>query len=533
MGPFDSAAAAAARAPARPTPRARWRGYLAAALACGLTALASFPLLQVLEPTNIAMLFLLAVVAVAWRHGRGPAVLAALLGVALFDLFFVAPQFSFAVSDVQYLVTFGVMLLVGLLIGQLMAGLKAHAEDATRREHRMAGLYAMARDLSAALLPQQVADIGARFIEDELALSSALLVPDGRGSLQPLPGGRAEVDAGLAQWAFDHGAPAGAGAATLPGAAARVLPLTAPMGVRGVLAVTRPEAGSSAPLALAPEASRLLDTCASLLALSLERIHYVEVAQATTLEIESERLRNSVLSAISHDLRTPLAGLVGLADTLELDLSPDAALAARQRTDRAGGIRAAARRMAALVDNLLDMARLQAGGMPLRLAWMPLDEVLGSALAACAAPLAGRPVHLQLPDDLPLLHLDAVLFERVLVNLFENAAKYTPPGSGLVLRALLRPTEVELQLDDHGPGLPAGQEARLFEKFERGHKESATAGVGLGLAICRAIVQAHGGRIGAGNHGRGARLSITLPRGTPPLDDGSAQPLPTPHDQTA
>lgn len=492
-----------------------WRGYLEAALACGATALAGFPLLQVLEPTNIAMLFLLSVVAVAWRHGRGPAVLAAVLGVALFDLFFVAPRFSFAVSDVQYLVTFGVMLLVGLLIGQLMAGLRAHAEAASEREQRTAGLYAMARELSGALQPQQVADIGARFIELELGRGSAVLVPGAEGGLHTLPGAAAEVDAGLAQWAFDHAQPAGPGTATLPGAACLVLPLRAPMGLRGLLAVAT---GGQAP---AEEPRRLLEACASLLALSLERIHYVAVAQDTTLQIESERLRNSLLSAISHDLRTPLAGLVGLADTLPEDAA------------QADAIRASARRMAALVDKLLDMARLQAGGVQLRRAWMPLDEVIGSALAACAGPLAGRPVEVQLPDALPLLHLDPVLFERVLVNLFENAAKYTPPGSGLRVHAEAWPAEVLLWVDDHGPGLPPGQEARLFEKFERGQKESATPGVGLGLAICRAIVQAHGGRISADNHGQGARFTLVLPRGTPPPDDGSGQPLSTLYDHTA
>lgn len=511
--PWSSDAPAAPPAGLRRAPA--WRGYLEAALACVATSALGFPLLQVLEPTNIAMLFLLAVVAVAWRHGRGPAVLAAVLGVALFDVLFVAPRFSFAVSDAQYLVTFGVMLLVGLLIGQLMAGLRAHAQAAGEREQRMAGLYAMARELSGALQPQQVAEIGAHFMQTQLGLRSALLVPAPEGGLQALPGAQTEVDAGLAQWAFDQASPAGPGTATLPGAACLVLPLKAPMGLRGLLAVA---VGGQAP---ADEARQLLLACASLLALSLERIHYVEVAQATTLQIESERLRNSLLSAISHDLRTPLAGLVGLADTLQGDAA------------QAAAIRASARRMAALVDNLLDMARLQAGGVQLRRAWMPLDEVIGSALAACAAPLAGRPVAVDLPDDLPLLHLDPVLFERVLVNLFENAAKYTPPGSGLRVHAQTRPAEVLLMVDDHGPGLPPGQEARLFEKFERGQKESATPGVGLGLAICRAIVQAHGGRISAGHHGQGARFTVVLPRGTPPQDDGSGLPLATHYDRTA
>jgi len=290
------------------------------------------------------------------------------------------------------------------------------------------------------------------------------------------------------------------------------------MRVRGVL-VVEPPAGSR-PWGI--EQRRLLQTCASLLAISLERIHYIEVAQSSTVQIESERLRNSLLSAISHDLRTPLASLVGLADALELTPPP---LSDAQR-EVAGAMRQSATRMNALVNNLLDMARLQAGAVQLHLAWQPLEEVVGSALAACAAPLAGRDIRIDLPDDLPLLHLDPVLFERVLVNLLENAAKYTPAGSAIELSARARSDSVVILLDDHGPGLPRGHEARVFEKFERGQRESALPGVGLGLAICRAIVQAHGGTIEGHNREtggavQGARFTINLPRGTPPADLGT------------
>ena len=189
-------------------------------------------------------------------------------------------------------------------------------------------------------------------------------------------------------------------------------------------------------------------------------------------------------------------------------------------------MRESALRMNAMVGNLLDMARLEAGAVPLRREWQPLEEVVGSALAACAPVLQGRPVRVALADDLPLLHLDAVLFERVLVNLLENAAKYTPPGSAIEIGAMAEPATVTLHVDDHGPGLPPGREEALFDKFERGHKEGATPGVGLGLAIARAIVQAHGGSIAAANRLGpagidGARFSIRLPRGEPPLDDGS------------
>ncbi|MCA0240907.1 MAG: DUF4118 domain-containing protein [Proteobacteria bacterium] len=504
--------------PAAATPW-RWQGYAAAVAACALTALLAAPLQPVLELTNIVMIFLLAVVGVGWVHGRGPAVLAAFLGVALFDLFFVPPRYSFAVSDVQYLVTFAVMLVVALAIGQLTAGLKVEAEAATQREHRMRGLYEMSRDLSAALLPEQVAEIGARFLTAEFNAGSTLLAVDAHERLAALPGGTAAVDGAVAQWAFDRGQAAGFGTDTLAASECLVLPLKAPMRLRGVLAVRPAERR-----ALTPDQRRLLDTCASLLAISLERIHYVDVARASTVQIESERLRNSLLSAISHDLRTPLAALVGLADALVL--APPPLPAAQQ--ELAGAMRDSALRMNAMVGNLLDMARLEAGAVPLRREWQPLEEVVGSALAACAPVLAGRPLRVALADDLPLLQIDAVLFERVLVNLLENAAKYTPAGSAIEIAAEASPSEVAIRVDDGGPGLPAGREAALFDKFERGSKESATPGVGLGLAIARAIVLAHQGtiaaanRIGPGGGVAGARFTITLPRGQPPADDGSA-----------
>jgi two-component system sensor histidine kinase KdpD len=494
-----------------------WRGYLWAAALCGTTALLATPLLGVLELSNIVMLFLLAVVGVGLVFGRGPAVLAAFLGVGLFDFFFVPPRFTFAVSDVQYLVTFAVMLVVALVVGQLTAGLKRQAEAATQREHRVRSLYDMSRDLSAALMTTQVAEIGSRFLTAEFGARSALLVADEHDRLQTMDGATAPVDTAVAQWAFDRTEEAGRGTTTLPASACLVLPLKAPMRVRGVLVIEPP-----GPRPWGTEQRRLLQTCASLLAISLERIHYIEVAQSSTVQIESERLRNSLLSAISHDLRTPLTSMVGLADALEL--TPPALSEAQREVTKA--MRQSAQRMSALVNNLLDMARLQAGAVQLNRAWQPLEEVVGSALAACGSLLTGRDIRVDLPDGLALLHLDAVLIERVLENLLENASKYTPAGSAIHIAARVRSDTVVLTLDDHGPGLPRGREERVFEKFERGQRESALPGVGLGLAICRAIVAAHGGTIEGHNREvggsvQGARFVITLPRGTPPSDLGN------------
>ena len=507
----------------RPVGRARisWNGYLAALAACALTALLATPLLGVLELTNIVMLFLLAVIGIALVYGRGPAVFASFVGVGLFDFFFVPPRFSFAVSDAQYLLTFAVMLVVALVVGQLMAGLKIQVDAVTEREQRVSGLYEMSRDLSAALTVEQVAEIGERFLALEFGVKSAVLVADEHDQLKVLTGATTEVDLGVAQWAFERGEAAGRGTDTLPASKCLVLPLKATMRLRGVLAVELQASGL-----LSPEQRRLLDTCASLMAISVERIHYIDVAQQTTLQMESERLRNSLLSTISHDLRTPLASLVGLADTVQLTQPPPT----DEQRELVLSMRHSAMRMTALVNNLLDMARLESGAVQLNRQWQPLEEVVGSALGASAALLAGRPLKVSLAPDLPLLQLDAVLIERVLCNLLENAAKYTPAQTPVSIEARAETDVVVLTVSDQGPGLPSGREEAIFEKFERGKKEGATSGVGLGLAICRAIMNAHGGSIrGETRAAGGASFMLTLPRGEPPSDDGAtsgvAEPL--------
>ncbi len=497
---------------------ARWLPFAWSAAICAGVTLITAPMHSVLELTNIVMVFLLAVVGIAMRFGRGPAVLAAFMSVAAFDFFYVPPRFTFAVSDAQYLVTFGVMLVVALVIGQMTAGLKFQASVATQREARVTALYALSRDLSGALMAEQIAEIAARFMRSEFGARSALLVAglDDRVNT-PLP--QAElpqgIDAGIAQWAYQHDEAAGQGTNTLPASPMLYLPLKAPMRVRGVLAVLPLD-----PARLAgPEQRRHLETCASLLAISLERVHYIEVAQGTTLQMESERLRHSLLAAISHDLRTPLAALVGMADSLALGGGDGA----RQQAETVRAMREAALRMSAQVNNLLDMARLQSGQVALNRQWVPLEEAVGGALRALEGSLDAQRVRVRLPAELPMLHVDPTLFERVLCNLLENAAKYTPAGSPLEIGAAAAgDDEVQVFIDDHGPGLPKGREQAIFEMFERGRKESATPGVGLGLAICRAIVEAHGGRIsGETRAGGGARFTITLPRGEPPAIEGA------------
>jgi two-component system sensor histidine kinase KdpD len=289
------------------------------------------------------------------------------------------------------------------------------------------------------------------------------------------------------------------------------------MRVRGVLALQ--------PLQprwlLIPEQVQQLDTLARQIAIALERVHYVDVAQRALVQMESEKLRNVLLAAISHDVRTPLTALIGLADALQRmapPLSPEQAQAAQ-------AIASEARQLSALVNNLLDMARLQSGAVNLQHEWQSVEEIVGSSIRLAQHALAGTPVTTQLPADLPLVEFDAVLMERVLVNLLENASKYGRPTNGatpqpIEIHGHVTETSLVLSVRDHGPGLPAamaGRESELFDKFTRGVAESATPGVGLGLAICQAVVDAHRGRISAHNAaGGGAEFTITLPRRTPP-----------------
>ena len=495
-----------------------WSAYLKATALCAAITLVMAPLRPLIELTDIAMLFLLAVLVVAVRLGRGPALAAAFFAVAAFDFFFVPPRFTLVASDAKYVLTFAVMFVVALVTGQLMARYKQNAEAATRREARARALYEMARDLSAALLPLQVEEACGRFLAAEFDAEAILMLSDMNDRLQlaspkvsavGTAPGTAAIDEGVARWAFDHGEAAGLGTDTLPGSPMLYLPLKAPMRTRGVLAVAPRDALS----VQAPEARRQLETFASLVAIAVERMHYVDVAQNTLVQMESESLRNSLLAAISHDLRTPLAVLIGLAESLALTQPPSGDTLAKI----AAAMKEEARRMSAQVDNLLDMARLQSGKVSLNRQWQPLEEVVGSALKTTEAAMATHPVRALLPDNLPLLEFDAVLIERVFCNLLENAAKYTPAGTQIGIGARLLQGEVEVWVEDDGPGLPKGREETLFQKFERGERESATPGVGLGLAICRAIVEAHGGRIRAENRpAGGARFVFTLPCGTPP-----------------
>lgn len=493
----------------------KWPRYALAIAACVGTTLLAFPLLHLFELANIVMMFLLCVVLVAVKLGRGPSILASVLSVASFDFFFVEPRFSFAVSDVQYLWTFAVMLVVGLLIGQLTANLRFSAQVSTTRERRSQSLFELTRDLSGALLASQVVESAEGLVQRTFGGEVRILLPDVNDQLSfgsHLP---ASLDTSVADWAFRNGQSAGAATTTLPGSSWHFIPLQAPMRIRGVLALQP----AKLRWLLIPEQIQQLETLARQIAIALERVHYVDVAQAAVVQMESERLRNTLLAAMSHDIRTPLTALVGQAEVL----AASTPLTQDQRTS-AQNIGREALELSTLVTNMLEMARLESGQVELRKDWQSVEEVVGSAIRSSRHALGSLSVRTDLPPDLPLVEFDASLIERVLVNLLENAAKYgvSSPAAdpAIVVSARVTSNTLVVAVRDFGPGLPQhvkGKEEDLFAKFTRGNHESSTRGVGLGLAICKAIIDAHRGKIIAAQAvGVGAEFTFTLPRNSPP-----------------
>jgi two-component system sensor histidine kinase KdpD len=493
-----------------------WQRYLLSIVLVSGATLLSVLLQPTLHIANLLMIYLFMEIIAALALGRGPAILASALGALAFDFFIVPPRFTLTVDDTEYLLTFLGLFVVGVLISSLTSRFRLQAETAERRAGETAILNELSRDLAAAGSLDAIISAVIDNIGDVFGREVVLLLPEAeQGSRLVLWGQSPGFDLTprereVAQWAFDRRQPAGRGTDTMAAAEARYLPLQTARGAVGVLGVKPVDPATY----LNPDQRRLLEAFASLAALAVARAQLAEEAERARIQVESERLRNSLLSSVSHDLRTPLAGITGAASSL---LADGPLLDSATQRELAQSIYDEANRLNALVRNLLDMTRLESGGIQVKKAWQPLEDVVGAALTHMELPLAGRPVAVQLDPDLPLAPLDEVSVEQVLVNLLENAVKYTPPGSPITLTAWADETKVTVEVADCGSGLAPGDETRIFEKFYRAGK--AASGVGLGLAICRGIVEAHGGRIWAENRPEGgAAFRFVLPiEGLPPL----------------
>ncbi|MEA4910406.1 MAG: DUF4118 domain-containing protein, partial [Anaerolineaceae bacterium] len=490
-----------------------WR-YVQSALLVVVFTLLGIPLHYFIEPTNLVMLYLAAVTIAAVYLGRGPSILASVLSVIAFDFFFITPRLSLTVFDTQYLLTFFGLFLVGLVISNLAAVVQNQVELSQRREAQTATLFAISRELSAADGLDEMLQVLVRHIGQTLSREAVvLLAEDGQLAVRAAAPGFTLTghDMDLAQWALAHGQEAGRGTATHPEALVRFVPLRTAQRVIGLLGLRPNEPG----IYFSQEQRRLLESIASQGALAIERALLAEQANRAHLLSAAEKLQSALLNSISHDLRTPLASITGTLSSLrESEGDPPQAppLDAHTRQELVENAWEEAGRLNRLVRNLLDMSRLESGAMKVRREPAEVQDWAGSALSQAAGRLQGHRVATHLPADLPLVPVDFVLMVQVLVNLLDNAVKYSPPGSLIELSAGPGPGWVEVCVADQGSGIPPADLERVFEKFYRVPCQDSTVGTGLGLSICKGIVEAHGGQIWAENRpGGGARLCMRLP----------------------
>ncbi len=488
-----------------------WQKLAVSVGACCLSAAFMTPLIGHFDLANIVMVFLLVVLFVSATMGSTCAIVAAVLSVIFFDVFFVPPRFSFAVEEAQYLVTFAVMLIAGLITAQMAGGLKDKERLALQKEARTRALYGIARELAGAIAPVQVNAICEAFFAQELGVAAWILIAqDGQVDYEashnqsPVP-----VERHLVQNAIRANKTIHNDAIANTRYASVYVPLQASAAVRGVLVLSQFQRASH----LNADDLSLAQALGAVLAITLERLHYVEVASQAELDGVSERLRATILSALSHDLRTPLTVIMGLAESLslgEVPLSEPALSASRD-------IYASAVRLKVMVNNLLDMVRLDHGRIALSLEWNSLEEVLGGSIQYLGHSLAGHQVRVDIASDLPLVEMDAILMERVFSNLLENAAKFSPPGSTIDVEARRCDAFVQIQVRDQGPGFSGQDGEQVAGRFNPGAVANMQDGLGLGLSICQMIVKAHGGSLVLHNHpSGGACVTVDLQLGDAP-----------------
>jgi two-component system, OmpR family, sensor histidine kinase KdpD len=485
-----------------------WSGYLKSLVLVLATSLLAEPAHYYLAPTNLVMIYLLAVVLAATRLGRRPAILTAGLSVLAFDFFFVPPRFTFAVTDTEYFITFGALFTVGVVISTLVSQSRERAEAIREREVQTASLYYLSRDLAVASDLTGILDAMVRNIEESLGAHIAVLLPEGerlevRRASSELSLGIKEL--AVAEWAFKNRLPAGLGTDTLVSAALLYLPMSTSGDVLGILGVRLVDRADYA----SPSSRRLLQAFATQAALAIERVHLAKQAEQAQILQARETLERALLNSISHDLRTPLVSITGALGALR---DKGSVLEAEARDDLLDGAWEEAGRLNRFVGNLLDMTRLESGALKLKQVACDVQDLFGCALAALEPQLGKRKIEVRVPSGLPLVRMDMVLMTQVVVNLLDNALKYTPRDSSVELAAALDDHTLTMAISDRGPGIPENELKRVFDKFYRLPIPEGAGGTGLGLSICKGIVEAHSGSIRAQNReGGGLQMIVTLP----------------------
>ena len=489
-------------------------GLLLVALATALGGIIE-PLVQ---PANLVMVYLLAVVITAVRWGRGPAITASIASVFAFDFFFVPPRYTFAVQDLQYVLTFAALLIVGLVISTLASRAREQADAARRQQLQTTALYDLSRELAASSMLWPTLGVVTAYLHQTFGYEATILLPEGTGLVIPQQTQKMQLgedEMAVAQWCFRNGHPAGRGTDTLPAADAAYFPLKTARGTIGVTAVLFPDPDAT----LAPEQRRLLEAAVGLSAIAIERVELAESARRVQLMQETERLQTALLTVIANDLRTPLTSVTEALNSLRQDGGDLGQTRRRDLEDRAlEGVL----RLNRLVGNLVDMTRIDAGAVNVAPRPTEVREIVTAALHELGDQLEGREIDIDIPVGSPPASVDPRLIARVLVNVLDNALKYAPVQFPITIKTTITDSTLELRVHDRGTGIPPGDLDRIFDKFYRVKRPDNPPGTGLGLFICRGLIEAHGGHIRAENNpAGGATIIIDLPVGNETADEDS------------
>lgn len=488
-----------------------WQYY---AIAAGITLLSTFlllPVRQYVDPTNLVMLYLISVVGIALRYGRVPSLVATFLSAVCFNFFFILPYNFFKIADEKHIITFCVLLLTGVIIGSQTSKLRLQAISARKREKNTSSLFAMTRELTGNRGKVNLAQVAAKHIAEVLDSNVFLWLPDDKGELQTVV---AETHSDLhnadpvreesvARWAFSHKQNAGLGTNTLPSANAFYTPLIASSGIMGVVGLMPHEEKTTG---YSTDKIELIEAFSGITASALERAQAAEMVEKTMIEASSEKLRNILLSSVSHDLRTPLVAITSAASTLLIESDK---ITDEYKTELLRSIHEEGARLARMVTNLLDVTSLESGSVKLNKELYFIEELIGSALMRVEQKIANHKVVTNIEHGLPLLRIDGLLIEQVLINLLENAAAHTQAGTTITITAVGNKPDIQVIVSDNGQGIKKGDEEKIFDKFYGGNSSDGS----LGLAICRGIINAHDGKIWAKNadEGTGAVFIFTLP----------------------
>jgi len=492
-------------------------GWSTAIVALSLGA--GLVLRPIVSDANLDLVFLTGVVAVAVRFGLWPSIYASILAAVGYNFFFTQPYLSFAIDDPRNVLAVVFFTIVAIVVSNVAARAQVQAVAALARARTTDLLYAFSRKLAGVGALDDVLWVTAYQIALMLKASVVLLLPK-NGNLEVAAGYPPEdtlepADVAAAKWAWENNRPAGRGSDTLTGAKWLFLPMVTGRGPIGMIGL----AGGQAGLNLTPDQRRLLDALIDQGALAIERVILVEDIERTRLSVETEKLRSAILTSLSHDLKTPLASVLGAAGALR-DLG---GLTDLQRTDLLSTIIEEAERLNRFIANLLDMMKLESGAVRPNSGMHDVSEVVGSVLRRTEKILAEHKIEVALAADLPMIEVDPVLFEQVLFNVLDNASKYAPVGTTVRISAQQAHDKIRLQIEDEGDGIPSGEAEHIFDRFHRATKgDQVRAGTGLGLTIARGFIEAMGGTISAGNRidRAGAMFTLELPIPTSPMQIG-------------